>query len=289
MPGGSGFLTKDRMSMKLACQENLIPGDGLEEKWALIRELGFDAIELKGTGDFGLAARIDELRLARARGVQFSSVCVAMTTFIGDIQPEERQDAIANIKSQLSIIAELGGSGVVTPASYGKFSRVLPSRTTGRSAAEDREILAAALRELGEHAASEGVVVFVEPLNRYEDSMVNSLADAAGLCAQAAVSSVKVMADLYHMNIEEADPLEAITAFGPQIAHLHIADSNRQEPGAGHTDFARIFEALRAVSYDAFVALECRPAQAPLAALRDTARLFERLAATGPADPLNSD
>ncbi len=65
------------------------------------------------------------------------------------------------------------------------------------------------------------------------------------------------MGDLFHMNIEEDDLGEAIRQARGRLAHVHLADSNRLQPGAGHTDFAGPFEALRAVGFDGYMAMEC--------------------------------
>jgi sugar phosphate isomerase/epimerase len=83
-----------------------------------------------------------------------------------------------------------------------------------------------------------------------------------------------VMADLYHMNIEERDPPGALAAAGAHLRHVHLSDSNRLQPGAGHIDFAAAFHALRQIGYDGFMAIECRLDGPPEAALRESARFL---------------
>jgi len=80
---------------------------------------------------------------------------------------------------------------------------------------------------------------------------------AAELCEAVERSSVKVMGDLFHMNIEEDDLGTSIRQAESHIAHVHLADSNRLQPGVGHTDFAGAFGALRAVGFDGYMAMEC--------------------------------
>jgi sugar phosphate isomerase/epimerase len=256
--------------MKLACQENLIPEETALEKWRYIEPLGFEAIELRGTSDLGLEKRLAELREAKRQGAVFSSVCVSMGNFIGDLDPEARRDAITNLKSQLSVIAELGGVGVITPASYGKFSRVLQRLASPASSEEHERIVADSLAEAGEHAQREGVAVLLEPLNRYEDNTVNTLAQGIAVCEAIGQVSVKVMADLYHMNIEEDDTPAAIRNAGNYLAHVHICDSNRHEPGCGQIDFRAACHALQGIGYDGYLALECRLRAPVAAALRGT-------------------
>ena len=239
-------------------QEQHLAGRTLQEQWDVARRYGFDGIELRGAGDFGLAARLPDLRRAAAAGVPMPTVCVDMRHFIGDFDADRRRDARAQMRSQLSVIAELGGTGAVTPASYGMFSRRLPPFEPPRTPAQDRAILLDALAELGRHAEAEGVTLFLEPLNRYEDHMVNRLEDGVSLLKEVGLGSVKLGADTYHMNIEEADPAAALERAAPWIGHVQVSDSNRLEPGAGHIDWPRICATLHAVGYDGPLALESR-------------------------------
>lgn len=107
------------------------------------------------------------------------SVCVQMDHFIGDFDPGRRRDAVTQLRSLLSVIAEVGGHGAITPAAWGMFSRRLPPFYPPRSEAEDREVLIEGLHNLGEHAAHEGALLLFEPLSRCEDHMVNTLAQAS--------------------------------------------------------------------------------------------------------------
>jgi sugar phosphate isomerase/epimerase len=244
--------------MRLSCQENLIPGDNLVAKWEFVSAAGFDAIELHGHGDFAFQQRLPELLDAKDAGAVMPTVCVIMDHFIGDFDASRRRDAIDNMKSLLSVIAEIGGSGAITPAAYGLFSKSLPPFRPPRSPEEDRAVLVDALEELGEHAESVGVSVFLEPLNRYEDYMINRVEQAIELCEHVGLGSLKVMGDFFHMNIEEKDIAETIRNAAGHLAHVHLSDSNRLQPGAGHIDFAPGFRALQEIGYDGDLAVECR-------------------------------
>jgi sugar phosphate isomerase/epimerase len=248
--------------MRLSCQEQLLPGDSLEEKWGFATGAGFDGIELRARGDGRFAARLPELRVAARAGVVMATVCPETDHFIGDFDADRRRDAVSQLRSQLSVIAELGGTGVLTPASWGMFSLRLPPFTPPRQPADDRKVLLEALVELAEHAAAEGVWLAVEPINRYEDYMVNRLEEAVDLGEEVeretGLDSVRVCADLFHMNIEEDDLAAAIRAAGPRIAHVHVDDTNRLQPGTGHMDFPAVFAALRSVGYDEWLTFECR-------------------------------
>ncbi|MFI6348510.1 sugar phosphate isomerase/epimerase family protein [Streptomyces sp. NPDC050560] len=253
---------------KTACQEQLLPGDTLQEKWEFAQDSGYDAIELRGRGEGRFAARLPELRRARADGVVMPTVCVDMLHFLGAFDPGLRRDALVQMKSQLSVIAEIGGTGAQTPASYGMFSRRLPPFDPPRGPEEDRAVLLEGLTVLGEHARAEGVTLFLEPLNRYEDHMVNRLDQAADLIREVGLDSVRIGIDSYHMNIEEADPAAAIVAAAPYIGHAQVSDSNRLQPGAGHLDWPAWLGALDAIGYDGHLAVECRLSGDPAAAVR---------------------
>jgi sugar phosphate isomerase/epimerase len=264
--------------MKLSCQEQLLPGGSLQAKFEFACQAGFAGIELRGHGDGQFAARLPELRLAARAGVVMATVCPETDHFIGDFDAERRRDAMAQLRSQISVIAELGGDGVLTPASWGMFSLRLRPFVPPRGPDEDRKVLLEALAVLGEHAAREGVWLALEPLNRYEDHMINRLEQAVSLAEeverQLGLDSVRVCADLFHMGIEEDDLAKAITGTGPRLAHVHLSDSNRLQPGTGHHDFAAAFQALRTVGYDGWLALECRLRGDAEAALTATARFL---------------
>jgi sugar phosphate isomerase/epimerase len=248
------------MENLICVQEQHLPGDSVVEKWKYARKWGFDGIELRGQGDGRFRSRLPELREAAAAGVITPTVCVEMPHFIGAFDPALRADALEQLRQQLSVIAELGGRGAMTPASYGMFSnRLPPFLRPPRDPDEDRGVLVQSLRVLGTHAMELGVEIYLEPLNRYEDHMVNTLAAATELVDAVGLSSVKIVADTYHMNIEEADPAAALlTAGAERIGHLQASDSNRLEPGAGHVDWALFGATVQALGYTGPIAVESR-------------------------------
>ncbi|SCD50807.1 Sugar phosphate isomerase/epimerase [Streptomyces sp. TverLS-915] len=262
--------------LKIACQEQLLPGGSLQEKWDFAQEAGYDAVELRSQGEFRFRDRLPELLRARADGVVMPTVCVEMPHFFAAFDDDLRRDALEQMKSQLSVAAEIGALGVQTPASYGMFSRRLPPFEPPRSEEEDREVLLSGLTELGEHARAEGVTLFLEPLNRYEDHMVNRLDQAAGLIAVVGLDSVRIGIDSYHMNIEESDPAAAILAAAPFIGHAQVSDSNRFQPGAGHLDWSAWLGALHTIGFDGYLAAECRLTGDPVEAVRSLPAFLRR-------------
>lgn len=245
-------------TLTLSVQEQHLRGTSILEKWDHAQALGFDAIELRGAGEGRFAARLPELREAARAGVPMPTVCVEMLHFVGDFDAARRADAIAQLRSQLEVMAEIGGRLAMTPASYGMFSTRLPPFVSPRSVVDDHAVLLAGFGELAGHAESLGVTIAVEPLNRYENHMINTLADAVALCSEIGSSALGVAADTYHMNIEETDLVQALVDSGAWLRHVQLSDSNRLEPGAGHLDWAALLGALDAIGYRQEMAYECR-------------------------------
>ncbi len=134
--------------------------------------------------------------------------------------------------------------------------------------------LGEALNDLGGHAARHGVPLLFEPLNRYETNVFNRAADAAGFLDSLSTRNVKILADLFHMNIEEASIPDALRAAARHLGHVHFADSNRRAIGFGHTDVEPIITALRDIGYEGYLSAEILPLPDSHAAATQTANAF---------------
>jgi sugar phosphate isomerase/epimerase len=93
-------------------------------------------------------------------------------------------------------------------------------------------------------------------LNRYETNLINTLAEGVQFLKALGTQNVKLLADLYHMNIEETNPAEALREAGTYVGHIHFADSNRKAAGMGHTDFTPIIAALKDIGYEGYLSAE---------------------------------
>jgi sugar phosphate isomerase/epimerase len=264
----------------LAIQEQLPPGETLAARLAAARAVGFDGLELLDAD----RTRAEELDALQREGARFPTACPALGGWLGDFDAARRRRALDGLRRQLEGVAALGGHGVVTPAAWGMFTRRLPPfDEPPRSADEDREVLLAGLAEVGEHAAAEGVVLLFEPLNRYEDHMVNTLAQGAELIAAAGSRGVRLLADTYHMNLEEDDLCAALRAAAGVLGAVHLSDSNRHQPGTGHVPFARVLETLAEIGFDGALSVECRLRGEPGDAVAGAGRYLRGLLAGWPA------
>ncbi|HFU7431283.1 TPA: TIM barrel protein [Escherichia coli] len=140
-----------------------------------------------------------------------------------------------------------------------------------RSLDGDRKMVSDSLRVLEQVAARTGTVVYLEPLNRYQDHMINTLADARRYIVENDLKHVQIIGDFYHMNIEEDNLAQALHDNRDLLGHVHIADNHRYQPGSGTLDFHALFEQLRADNYQGYVVYEGRiRAEDPAQAYRDS-------------------
>lgn len=137
------------------------------------------------------------------------------------------------------------------------------------------------LRQLCVSAGDRGVPLFLEPLNRYETDLVNTLEDGAEVCEEVRTGNLKLLADLFHMNIEEPDIAQSIEIHAEHIGHVHFADSNRRAVGFGHTPMEPIVQALKKNGYKGFLSAEVFPYPDSRSAAHMTIGSFNRYVGWG--------
>jgi sugar phosphate isomerase/epimerase len=135
--------------------------------------------------------------------------------------------------------------------------------------------LGEALTALADVAASHQVTLLYEHLNRYETNLLNRVEDVLPFI-KPFDGRVKILADLFHMSIEEASIPDALREAGEFIGHVHFADSNRRPAGLGHTEFLPIFAALRDIGYGGSISAEAFPYPDSDAAAKQTMEAFRQ-------------
>lgn len=129
----------------------------------------------------------------------------------------------------------------------------------GVSQGQAMDWLVEALRDCCAAARPHGVRIALEPICRYETTLVNNAAQGMELLERIGADNMGLLLDTFHMNIEDVVIEEAIRLCGDRIFHFHVADSNRWYPGAGHLDFESILAALYATGYQGYVSGEFMP------------------------------
>ena len=252
---------------------------GLRQAFASAAECGFDAVELFLPGPDHVEPT-EVLALAGEFGVAIAAVgtgagalCHGLTLMDADLR--RREMAVDFLRRMIEFGGRLGA-----PAILGSVQGRIPAET-GR--AEALDTLAAALERCSGTAADWGVSFIYEPLNRYETNLFNSVVAAAGFLEERGLEKVRLLADLFHMNIEEKDIAAAIRSAGQRVGHVHFADSNRQAMGFGHTDPVPVVAALRETGYQGFLSAEIFPLPDPLTAARQTISSIRSALAACPA------
>ncbi len=168
-----------------------------------------------------------------------------------DPQPDVRRATIERAKSHVPFAARVRAQIVI-----GLLRGVVQPGVTFDQA---WAWMVDALREVAETAASRGVKVCLEPLNRYETDLVHTMDEGLALLEQVGADNVGLLLDTFHMNIEEVSLAQAIRDAGTRLYHFHVADSNRRHPGAGHIDFGGVLRTLADVGYTGYVSGEFLP------------------------------
>ncbi len=253
------------MELKPAPGEYLRRGDSYEEKMQYLVDAGYDAIELTGRPDI-LEVTDEIAQASRNTGCAVSTICSGGRGALMAAEADQRELAMEDLKNFLTAAGQLGATGVIyapliavkmNPDEYTRLPDLSPFRAQEEL---EMDLLAEIAAEVAEHAEEHGVCVLWEPLNRYEQWWFNQLADGAALCDRVDLPGCKIMADFFHMSIEEDTIPGALEQFAADyVRHIHLADSNRQTPGHGHTDFAAAFAVLEDLGWDGYMALECSP------------------------------
>lgn len=236
------------------------------------RELGFDAIEIFPPG--AEAIDIDQVRkLLGDHGLSLAAV----GTGAGWVKHRLHltlPDAAGREKARAFIRATIDAAGALgAPAIIGSMQG---RSGEGTDQATATAYLLEALDTLGEHALQYQTRLLYEPLNRYETNMANTVESGLRLLRRLATRNVALLADLFHMNIEEADPPDAIRRGGGHIAHVHFVDSNRRPAGMGHIEFAPIAAALAEIGYQGYASAEAFAYPDSDAAARQTIAAFRQ-------------
>lgn len=270
------------MSLKLSVTVCLIPEakggpfilwDDLPGSIAKAAEFGYDAIELFPPEPNALEAKVVKALLAPHKlavsAVGSGAGWVRHKLSLTHADPAHRDKARKFVRNLIDFAAELNAP-VIVGSMQGRWGDGMNKETALGHLRE-------AMIELGEHAAKRDQILLYEPVNRYETNLINSIEDGARFLRVLQTLHVKLLADLFHMNIEERDLVAAIHAAGPLIGHIHLADSNRRPAGLGHTDFKPIVKALRDIDFNGYFGAEALPYPNPDEAAKQTVNAFREM------------
>ncbi len=266
--------------LKLAvaiADENALPSAfvvfrGLETSIRKAKELGYDGVE------FALK-RADEVdcdaleRLLAETGLEVS--CISTGQVYADLglsftdpDPEKRATVLDVFTGLIDLAADFGKL-VNIGRVRGQIGSVPHEEAEGR--------FIDMVRKICDYAAPKDVTLILEPVNRYEIDFINSVADGVELMQKVNMPNIKLMPDVFHMNIEDVTIGGELARNIEYVEYIHVADSNRWAPGQGHTDFYEIFSHLKEANYSGWVSAEILPEPDPDTAARQAVEYLKPL------------
>ena len=163
-------------------------------------------------------------------------------------KPEAARDFLRGALDQVAAVGSpfLGG---VLYAHLGHLTGSAPTAT-------EKEKITEVLRDIAAEAAECGITLGLEPVNRYETYLYNTIGDTLKLIEAIGADNVTIHADTYHMNIEEPGFREPIKAARGRLGCIHCSESDRGVPGQGNVHWGEVFAGLKAIDYQGPLVLE---------------------------------
>jgi len=219
----------------------------------MVKKCGFDGVELILSNP----NLLDALNIAneiKNLGLKVSTVTTGQATALEGISLTTsaeyiRQAAIKRMMDDIDFSVAVGKANVTIGLLRGKGD-IANKRT-------ELELLKIGLDKVVNYADKKGIVINLEPINRYECTLLNSCAETYEFILQMGnPKNLGILYDTFHSNIEDADMFETLVQIGKKISHVHFSDSNRRLPGEGHIDFPRIIKTLKGIGYNGYVSIE---------------------------------
>ncbi|MCM3115828.1 sugar phosphate isomerase/epimerase [Neobacillus sp. MER 74] len=239
---------------KYSATQWIYGNESLEDSIKRLKKYGYQGVELAGEP---YTIDIEETKeLLSKYELECSSICGIFTPERDLSSPnnEIRKKAVEYVKRSVDLAKTLHASTlIVVPTCVGKLS---PETTLE----EEWNNAIQSVKEVGLYAKEQGISIAIEALNRYETYLVNNLTLALRFVEEVNVEGVGVMADLFHMSIEERDMRDSIMKISRYLAHVHIADNTREAAGLGQTNFAPVISLLKELGYKGYITMEFLPA-----------------------------
>jgi D-psicose/D-tagatose/L-ribulose 3-epimerase len=226
-----------------------------EEHFPILADLkrtGYDGIEVPlFEGDLAHFRKVG--RALSDQGLAATGVTVLPDEAHSAISPDaaSRQGALDRLRWAVDCLHACGGTLLGGP-----FHQPLGVFTGEPPTAAELDRLVEVHVQAADHAAQAGIALSVEPLNRFECYVLNTVADAAALVARVGRPNYGLLYDTFHANIEEKHPIGVIRPHIAQINHVHISENDRGTPGKGHVPLAMTFAVLKEGGYDGWLTIE---------------------------------
>jgi len=231
---------------------NWMRAESIETTIRRISAMGYEKIEIQGTPEAYDTTYVGQLLKDHNMSCWGSVTLMLEDRNLLAKNKEQRAKSVQYVKDVVTMVKELDGKMVsVVPATVGK---IIPD---GRPE-EEWEWAVEGMKEIYAYAESVGILIGIEPINRFETYFINR-GDQALALAEAVGPNCGVCLDSFHMNIEEEDMFDAMLRAKGRLVGFHVADNNRMAPGMGRLDWQRIVETLKAIGYNEVLSVEFCP------------------------------
>jgi D-psicose/D-tagatose/L-ribulose 3-epimerase len=233
----------------------IVGNEKIEHSFERLKKYGYDGIEF--AAEPYTTDQDKMVRLLKEYGLSCTSLCGIFPEdrdLTAD-DPDEAARAVQYIKDNVDFAKKVGAPYmIVVPSPVGR-TEPLPNRSYERAWTNAvRNVKAAA-----EYAESQGIRLAIEAINRYETYLVNTLTKALSFVKEVNHPAVGLMADMFHMSLEENNIGASLRMIAPYLMHVHAADNTREAAGLGNTDFKEMFYVLRDIGYQGPITMEFMP------------------------------
>lgn len=229
----------------------IVGDEPLEVSCARLGRFGYDGIEFAAEPD-----RLDAeecIALMDKYGLNCRSLC-GIFDESRDLtsEGEAGEKAVQYIKDSVDFAVKVGAKlMIVVPSPVGRT--VKPDGITLEKLTENA---VKNVRRAADYAGEKGIKLAIEAINRYETYFINTLSKGLDFVKAVDHPAVGIMADIFHMNIEEASLTDSLYMIREKLMHVHIADNTREAAGMGHTDFKEVLRALKRIGYEGSLTME---------------------------------
>ena len=235
----------------------LFSGD-MEKGFKVVSSLGYSGVDLSllDSGALDQAWIVDK---TKSCNLKVYTIATGQTYYnegfsLYSTEADRREKAVARIRFHIDFASRLGAM-VIIGGIRGKTEETGDNQKRTRLEDDGRSAICRCLR----HAEGKKVTLLLEPINRYETNVINTLEEGVRLIDEIGSENLLLLPDTFHMNIEEKSIDESLFESKSHIGYIHFSDSNRRAPGFGHLDFKKILSTLEKINYKNAIGIEILP------------------------------
>lgn len=265
--------------MKLSCSNIMVPGKTLEEKANKLMDWGYEGISVfTDYGGWNTEKLEEVIELSEKTGIKIGEF-VFMDKIYGHLMDKDldiRKRCRQMYKDALGVCRQIGAISEME-YDYGAQDPLPLFEPYQKMKPDEESAFIELIGELADETKDSDALILIEPINRYETKYLTTLADCKEVLEKAHKPNTGILADFFHLSIEEADMPASIRKVKGFIKHVHLGDNNRLLPGHGNINWDSCIKALKDAEFDGFMNLECAILGDPEKELPDTARFLKDL------------